>query len=80
MYFWIFQKQNREERGQNRLGGVLVVCGECYNIGLIDRPVVFILSLQGSCLSLALSILLSSLAHLSSSFSCVFPVLLRLSS
>ena len=25
-------------------GGVLVVCGECYNLGLIDRPVVFILS------------------------------------
>ena len=26
------------------LGGVLEVCGECYNIGLMDRPVVFILS------------------------------------
>ena len=26
------------------MGGVLEVCGECYNIGYIDRPVVFILS------------------------------------
>ena len=26
------------------LGGVLEVCGECYNIGQIDRPVAFILS------------------------------------
>ena len=26
------------------LGGVVVVCGECHNLGLIDRSVVFVLS------------------------------------
>ena len=26
------------------LGGVVIVCGKCYNLGLIDRSVVFVLS------------------------------------
>ena len=25
-----------------RVGGVVVVCGECYNLGKIDRSVVFV--------------------------------------